>query len=248
MTWNIERPLEVLTNESSYRIDNVAFPRVTSILNVISKPALNFWYGKYGTAYCQQISTASKERGKTVHILAEKTMNNVSVDLKGYSDSIQGCLRAFKSWRQCRTIRDRKTEVFLYSRKYGYAGKTDLIGEIDNAVGVIDYKTSKDIYPENFLQVSAYLTAFEELTSIIPSFGGVLRLGKTGEYEYCEFSYESAKEFFHYFLAALELWKWQQHDWNTVIKRETGVCCSNEAGTDFSANNIYKVHKNEKKE
>lgn len=248
VTWNIKKPTNVFETSLNYIVGNVSYPRVTSILNVISKPYLYRWYGKYGAEYCQQVIIQSLELGKIVHALVEDTLNEVSIDLKGHNEDVQGCFKAFEKWRQCRTIGYRKTEVFLYSRKYCYAGTADLIAEINNAVGVVDYKTSKNIYSENFLQVAAYLVAFQELTNVTPDFGGVLRLGKTGEYEYCEFSYETAKEFFHFFLSALELWKWQQQDWNTVVKRETGVCCNNEAGTEFPANNVHEVHKNEKKE
>jgi len=225
IVWDFKRLSHEFETSTSYIVDGVEYPRVTSILNMISKPNLYYWYGKHGTERCQQISAEALKRGNIVHLLVKNSMDDNFVGLKDYSDEIKGCLRAFTSWRQRRTVGNRITEMFLYSKKYGYAGTSDLAVEIDNVVGIIDYKTSKAVYSESFLQVAAYLVAFEEVTGITPFFGGVLRLGKTGRYEYCEFSYETAKEFFHYFLAALELWRHEAKSWGSAIKREEGGRC-----------------------
>ena len=57
---------------------------------------------------------------------------------------------AFLKWQDERKIKVLETESHLLSRKYGYAGITDLIAEIDGKLCVLDYKTSapKNPFPE----------------------------------------------------------------------------------------------------
>jgi len=52
-------------------------------------------------------------------------------------------------------------EKTIWSNKYRYAGTLDLLVKLNGEVAVLDVKTGKDIYPESFIQCSAYAKAIE---------------------------------------------------------------------------------------
>jgi hypothetical protein len=54
-------------------------------------------------------------------------------------------------------------EQKVYSRAYGYSGTFDLLARIDGELTVVDWKTSKRLYPEYLLQVAGYAAALHEM-------------------------------------------------------------------------------------
>ena len=53
---------------------------VTEVLNLsIPKPFLNYWFGKWGTAKCEQIKRESQELGTRFHSLVEDYLNGISL-------------------------------------------------------------------------------------------------------------------------------------------------------------------------
>lgn len=69
---------------------------------------------------------------------------------------------AFLDWTRAHDVRFLQTELKVYSREHNYSGTTDLLLVFDGKLAILDYKTSKRIYPEYLLQVSAYVRAWEE--------------------------------------------------------------------------------------
>jgi len=220
--WEIPKFPEILKTIDSYVIDGKEVPRVTNICNMINKPGLYFWYGKYGTKRCKAISQRSMRFGSLFHRLAELRMNGERVNIKQYQKPMRGCYRGFIKWRKQRAFGHLETEVILHNQKYGYAGTSDLVATIDGKVGIVDWKTSSDMYLEHLLQVSAYMVSFKEMTGVTPDFGGVLIVRKNGTYLYRQFSWKIAERLHHYFLAALALWKMQNKDWMSKTYEERG--------------------------
>ena len=117
------------------------------------------------------------------------------------------------------------TEVTLFG-DHGilpYAGTVDAVLLIDDERWMVDFKTSKDIYPEAALQLAA-LNACE--IAIIEGKEedfdpcdrlAVVRIGKDGEFDVKEVYEESAC--LEAFEAALELWTWK-HDVNPYKETE----------------------------
>lgn len=220
--FEIKKFAEVSKTPGSYIINGEKVPRVTTICNMIAKPNLYFWYGKYGTAACKKISQTSMEFGSLFHKLAELRMNGQKVHIKQYQKDMRGCYHAFIKWRRQYQFGHIETEVLLQSQKYGYAGTCDLVGDIDSIICVVDWKTSADLYLEYPLQVSAYMQAFHEMTGVTPEFGGVLIVGKDGKFQYHDFSWKFSKWLFRGFLGALRIWKAEQRNWKSKIHTERG--------------------------
>lgn len=93
------------------------------------------------------------------------------------------------------------SEVTVFSRKWGYAGTTDIIGRMrfggtETYPCVIDFKTGKAVYPEMGLQLSAYARAdfigrndgTEEPLPPDIRHGVIVRLTPTGGFEAVAFT------------------------------------------------------------
>jgi hypothetical protein len=55
-----------------------------------------------------------------------------------------------------------KVEHVVVNRELGYAGTIDLLAKLRDKLFLIDFKTSKAVYPEHFAQVAAYINCFTE--------------------------------------------------------------------------------------
>lgn len=73
-----------------------------------------------------------------------------------------------------------ETETKVYSREEQFAGTADLVARINGLLTLLDYKTSKGIYDEYWLQAAAYAKAKEEEGKYKFDQIGVLRIPKTG--------------------------------------------------------------------
>jgi len=66
---------------------------------------------------------------------------------------------AWDQWQEAVGLKPLYVEKEVYNTKVGYAGRLDHIAELGDHIAVVDVKTSKDIYPEHFLQLSGYVKA-----------------------------------------------------------------------------------------
>jgi hypothetical protein len=114
-------------------------------------------------------------------------------------------ISAFLKWVDEYEVKFISSEKLIYSKKYKYAGIMDAEAIIKRKLCVIDFKTSKAIYPEMRFQVAAYQAAVEEESG--KEYSGnkwLARFDKTtGDFEAHEFA-EQDKDF-KAFLAALDL-------------------------------------------
>lgn len=92
---------------------------------------------------------------------------------------------AFLKWVDEDKVKFISSEKHIYSKKYNYAGIMDAEAVIGGKMCVVDFKTSKGIYPEFRFQVAAYQNAVEEETGKKYAGDKVLaRFGKEdGEFE-----------------------------------------------------------------
>lgn len=148
------------------------FRSVTTVLSdALDKTALLEWRKKVGEEEAQKISTQAARRGTAVHSIAERyvlneenfignampsgidSFNSIKVLLDEHVDNILG------------------VEIPLYSRVLKTAGRCDLIAEFDGVPAVIDFKTSRKLKREDwiesyFLQTTVYSMMFERMYKI----------------------------------------------------------------------------------
>jgi len=146
-----------------YDVEGVGqLPSVTTILSMISKPALYGWYGKHGTAECKRLLNVAEIVGQTVHnAITMKPEKYIEAD---YREEVTAALECYHQF--CEDFKPTFVayEYQVISKKHRYAGTVDAIAHIQKAHVLIDWKTSSAIYPEYELQVEAYYRAYIEET------------------------------------------------------------------------------------
>lgn len=148
------------------------FRSVTTVLSdALDKTALLEWRKKVGEAEAQKISTQAARRGTAVHSLAERYVLNEENYLR---DAMPSGIDSFKSLQ---TLIDNHVdnilgiELPLYSTVLKTAGRCDLIAEFDGVPSIIDFKTSRRLKKEEwiesyFLQTTVYSMMFEYMYKI----------------------------------------------------------------------------------
>lgn len=206
---------------------------VTSVLQVISKPALLFWSAnmaadyfrdniKPGISYDEIQLESIWKAAKKAHTLKKEEAGSIGhlvhnwVDqyCKGeqpampINEKAQGGIARFLQWVKEHNVKFLSNEQPCFSRKYNYAGTIDGICQIDGKLYIFDLKTSNGIWDEYLIQVAAYKNARIEEYPQEKYDGGciILRVGKEdGDLEFLPFQDEDCH--LNAFLSALQLKK-----------------------------------------
>lgn len=120
---------------------------------------------------------AAGEAGTDVHAQIEEYIAVMIMDHDGLATEMSGYehpqVKEFVQWAVLKKAKFLDTEKRLYSRTHWYAGTADFICVIDGKLFVGDVKTSSAIYPEHFIQASAYAHALVEM-GLYKDFYGVI--------------------------------------------------------------------------
>ena len=155
--------------------DGVTFLKsVTTVLSEkLDKTALLEWRKKVGEAEANRISTQAARRGTAIHSLAESYVMNEDMS-EIYKKAMPVNVDSFKAIadildQRCDNVLG--VELALYSKALGCAGRTDLVAEFDGKVSIIDFKTSRKLKREDwiesyFLQATVYSMMFEWIYKI----------------------------------------------------------------------------------
>ena len=144
------------------------YPSVTTLLGWSTRKSIYQWRQRVGEQKANRISGQSSARGTRYHNIVEKYLRNEDVSFSSPLDK-----DLFNSTKNLlsRINNINLLEKTLYSDHLKSAGRVDCIGEFDNKLSVIDFKTSSKPKTENyitnyFMQGSAYAVMFEERTGI----------------------------------------------------------------------------------
>ena len=158
------------------------------------------------STHAMSVGTATHEwiEKHVIHLMTGDDKPEIPYD----NEEVSTACQAFKDWVSENDVVFLGTEEKVFSRDYKYTGTYDAHAIVNGKVTIIDWKTSKGVYPEYHLQNAAYAGAFEEIHS-----GGhveqtlVLRLDKRyGNYEADFQTREQWKKNYQAFLAALLLY------------------------------------------
>ena len=137
-------------------------PSVTTILSVLRKIGLEFWF-KYNTVqFCNDESAKGRKVGTQIHDAIEQYIVEGSCKIDSeYAEEVENALNSFINWKKdYPDIKLELSEVALTSEKYGFNGTIDA----PNPPVLIDWKTgnAKDndfpkIYDEHLYQCAAYV-------------------------------------------------------------------------------------------
>jgi len=192
-------------------IDGKKIPRVTSILDVISKPALYGFYAKWGQQ-ARGIAKAAAERGTSVHKAIEHMTNGGSEE-EARKLLIPTAISYFEGWidfnkRYSIKIIKRLDDKLVISPLYNYCGECDELCDIYDKIEkvwykncLIDYKTGKGIYYTHAPQLAAYWNALKEMGNEV-FMGWILQMNEQGIYKFVPLNEKILDRKFKVFLAA----------------------------------------------
>jgi len=147
-------------------------PSVTQILDVLRKIGLEMWFKFNTIEFINKESSKGKLVGTQTHEAIESHINKEEVKIETeYHEEVMTALKSFMLFKKEHPeVKLFNSEMMLTSDVHKFNGTMDCIGEIDGEQVVFDWKTSqakdKDkptIYPEYLSQVSAYVTAYNEV-------------------------------------------------------------------------------------
>lgn len=162
---------DTLPTGRTYHTPDGSYPSITTILG---KTADNTWLIRWkervGEEEAARVSKEATDRGTLVHEYAERHFNgedvwdeimNERLDVRQMSrDLIRATEKGVEEiWGQ---------EQVLWSNKYRYAGRTDMVGIWKGKPTIIDFKTSKKKKNEKqitdyYIQGCAYAVAHNEM-------------------------------------------------------------------------------------
>ena len=146
------------------------YPSITTVLSATQdKEYLIKWENAVGKVEADKVRNTAARRGTRIHQYLEDYLNNKEVKGLSFVDKPQ--FDALKPILDQYVDNIRCQEAHLYSDHLHIAGQVDCIGDFDNRLSVIDFKTSKERKHESdilsyFLQATFYALAYEERTSI----------------------------------------------------------------------------------
>jgi len=189
-------------------------PGVTTVIGLLGKPALIHWawkLGKDGIDYRRERDGAASI-GTLAHYLIECDIKGVEPDTTEYSKTqIDKAENAFLNWLSWKDtfgkFRVVGSEIQLTDEEHGYGGTSDLIVKKDNEYILIDFKTSKAIYPEMTYQLAAYRNLWNINNpdkQIMKCY--ILRISKEGE-NFESKAFGNLSDEYNLFLHLLEVYK-----------------------------------------
>ena len=191
----------------AYRVEGKPVHSATKVLSVISKPALIPWSLKMGSDWLEKHMFHDEELDQDPRGVFTYTSRMTLDALIKDDNDAKNSIEAFELWVGENDIDFISSEEKVYSREDHYAGTLDCAAYVNGSLCIIDWKTSKAIYPEYHLQNAAYAKAWEDIHGKPVEQTLVLRLDKsTGRYEQ---GYQSTVEWnknYEAFICALNLY------------------------------------------
>ncbi len=207
-----------------YKILQKVVPSVTTILSRFKNSiGLIIWSNKLGLkgkSYHQEINKAA-DIGTNVHELAQLHIEDLEYELPS-NEIVQNCFKKFLDWwnefsKNCEVI---FCEQSFTSKLYQYGGTADLLVKKDDEYILVDFKTSKDIYPDNLIQGSAYRQMIQEKYDYKINKFIVARFGKdTDDFQIKEFNLKQLDFAFQYFKTLRKAFD-QDKKLNKIIKEK----------------------------
>ena len=193
---NLER--ELIDGVRYYKVPSKEelqkFVSITSVISHYSKEKFAAWRKKVGDEEADRITRKATSRGTDAHTLIEHHLNNL--DLPTVQPISEHLFKIAKPALN-RINNIYALEGSLYSQYLGVAGTVDCIAEFDGELSIIDFKTSKQPKPRDwidgyFVQCCAYACMLHELTGLSVKKFVIIMTCENGEVEVYE-EYDKVK-------------------------------------------------------
>ena len=190
-------------------------PSVTTVLNILAKPALLDWAWQMGTQGLdyKAVRDSAGDIGTLAHLLIMADLKHEKLDTSEYSaqdiEKAETCLIKYWDWSKGHKIEPIMIETALISEQYQFGGTIDFFGKVDNQPTLVDFKTGKGIYPEFFYQLAAYEQLLAEAGQLI-EVTRILRIGRNEDEGFEERTIGKLDNQWQIFLNCLNIYKLQK--------------------------------------
>lgn len=163
--------VDTLATGRTYHTKDGSYPSLTTILGkTANAPWLEKWKARVGEEEAARVSKIATDRGTLIHAYAEKHFNgeNIWEDLKKEALDVRQMSRDLITATSTGLEEVWGQEQVLWSNKYKYAGRTDMVGIWKGKPTIIDFKTAKKKkvitqIRDYFIQGCGYAVAHNEM-------------------------------------------------------------------------------------
>ena len=174
---------KIFKEKNGYEINGLWYPRVTSICSIIAKPGLERWIAN------QPSFAVMEKRRKTITdwgTLVHNTIEDILLDkTPKINPIIRPSIKAFSDWLNSNKVKVIDIEKRVFSKQDVYAGTFDVLAELNGKLGILDLKTSKDIWDDHFIQTAAYFNAYNEKNKQKAKTHWILKINQYRKCEIC---------------------------------------------------------------
>lgn len=204
--------------EGQYTIDGRRYPRVSTILGVISKPGLESWRQRVGIEEAQRISQDAAGFGTAFHAAAALMDDTFPEWEESVADAeLRPALRAYQVWAIENVSAIYAIEKTVHHARHLFAGTLDRVFRLrDGRLVIGDFKTGKSVDGTYRLQLTAYAEAWEEMGYEPVAGRLILHIPRERPGELRVIEYDDDQRDRLAWRACLRLWRWMgrhQHDY-----------------------------------
>lgn len=189
----------------------IRVPGATTITGLLNKPYLVAWANKLGlegvdsTKYRDEAADV----GTLAHAMIQAHLQGFEIDMNEYSpitiDLATNAVLSYLEWEKGHTIKPILCETPLVSELNMYGGTVDCYCELDGKKVLLDFKTSKTIYDEYFVQLAGYAELLKEKGYVVDECH-ILRVGRDETEGFEERTVKDWRKYFVIFFNLLEIY------------------------------------------
>ncbi len=175
--------------------DGTIVPGVTTVINLLAKPALINWANRMGL---DGIDTAKyvdsmAEVGTYAHYLILCDLTGEEPETESVSPTVrdlaENAFLSYLAWKSAHDVVPDLVETQLVSESDRYGGTIDFYGTVDGVPTLIDFKTSSGIYPEHSYQLAAYWRLLAYARHRVEQ-AKILQIGRTEDEGFSEHTFK----------------------------------------------------------
>ena len=143
---------EEIDGKRYYRLpddDVTKLVSITTVTSFQSRKSIAKWRRKVGEAEANKISSRAASRGTDMHTLVEHYLKNEPIPEK---QPLSEFLFKFAKPKLNNLNKIHALEKSLYSKRLGVAGTVDCIAEYNGELAIVDFKTSKEPKPREWIE------------------------------------------------------------------------------------------------
>lgn len=160
---------ETKVHQRYYLKNGKQVPGVTTVLNVLAKPALINWAWKLGLEGqdMHAVKNMAADIGVVTHEICECALRGTDPNMDIYKPAdVEVALPLYEwffDWWCNAELEAVGIEVSVVSERWEFGGTLDLVARHPKrGLGLLDYKTSSGVYESHYYQLSAYEVLWNE--------------------------------------------------------------------------------------